>query len=162
MRRNTSLIVGLVLVVLDVGCSNAPAPPPDTRVSDVRSVKDIEAVAVKEANAKDPEKWSEFFAEDASGLFPGGGILNGRATIKAAVAPLFADPNFSLSLQPTRAMASKGGDMAYLQGTYTMTMTDPKTKKPITDKGKYLTIFAKQPDGSWKAVADTYNSDSSM
>jgi ketosteroid isomerase-like protein len=57
-------------------------------------------------------------------------------------------------------MASKCGDMVYLQGTYTMTMTDPKTKKPLTDKGKYLTIFTKQPDGIWKAIADTFNSDS--
>jgi hypothetical protein len=41
-----------------------------------------------------------------------------------------------------------------------MTMTDPKTKKPMTDKGKYLTIFTKQSDESWKAIADTFNSDS--
>jgi len=43
-----------------------------------------------------------------------------------------------------------------------MTVTDPKTKQPITDKGKYLTVYMKQPDGSWKAVADTFNSDSHM
>lgn len=39
----------------------------------------------------------------------------------------------------SKAMASKSDDLAYLQGTYTM--TDPKTKKPMTDKGKYLTVF---------------------
>jgi uncharacterized protein (TIGR02246 family) len=162
MLHHTSLIVCLAFAVLPVGCPNAPAPPPDTRVADVQAVEDLEAVAAKEANAKDTEKWSEFFAEDASGLFPGGRILNGRASIKAAIAPLFADPNFSLSLKSTRAMASKGGDMVYLQGTYTMSMTAPKTKKPMTDKGKYLTIFTKQSDGSWKAIADTFNSDSPM
>jgi ketosteroid isomerase-like protein len=43
-----------------------------------------------------------------------------------------------------------------------MTVTNPKTKKPMTDKGKYLTVYTKQADGSWKAVADTLNSDSSM
>jgi len=65
--------------------------------------------------------------------------------------------------ESTRAMASKGGDMVYSQGTYTMTMTNPKNKKKtITDKGKYLTIYSKQADGSWKVVADTYNSDSPM
>ena len=78
------------------------------------------------------------------------------------MASYLADPNFSLSLQSTRAMASKGGDMVYSQGTYTMTMTNPKTKKPMTDKGKYLTVYSKQADGSWKAVADTFNSDSPM
>ena len=89
-------------------------------------------------------------------------MLNGKADIRAAMATYFADPNFSLTLQSTRAMASKGGDMVYTEGTYTMTTTNPKTKKPITDKGKFLTVYAKQADGSWKAIADTFNSDSHM
>jgi ketosteroid isomerase-like protein len=42
-----------------------------------------------------------------------------------------------------------------------MTVTNPKTKKPVTDKGKYLMVYTKQADGSWKVVADTMNSDSS-
>ena len=32
-------------------------------------------------------------------------------------------------------------------------------EEKLTDKGKYLTVYMKQADGSWKAVADTYNSD---
>lgn len=162
MLRNTLLIVCLAFAVVTVGCSNAPAPPPDTRAADVQAVKDVEAAWVKDAAAKDADKWASYFAEDGSGLYPGAGILNGKAAIKAAMAPVLADPNFSLTFQSTRAIASKGGDMVYSQGTYTMTMTNPKTKKVMTDKGKYLTIYTKQADGSWKAVADTFNSDSHM
>jgi uncharacterized protein (TIGR02246 family) len=162
MPRNTSLFVCLALAVVTVGCSNAPAPLPDTRVADVQAVKDVEAAWVKDAAAKDADKWASYFAEDGSGLYPGAGILNGKAAIKAAMVPYFADSNFSLTFQSTRVMASKGGDMVYSQGTYTMTMTNPKTKKPMTDKGKYLTVYTKQADGSWKAVADTFNSDSPM
>ena len=162
MLRTTLLIACLVFVLLIAGCSNAPAPPPDTRAADVQAVKDVEAAWVKDVTTKDPEKWASYFAEDGSGLYPGAGILNGKAAIKAAMTPILADPNFSLTFQSTRAMASKGGDMVYSQGTYTMTMTNPKTKKVMTDKGKYLTIYSKQADGSWKAVADTFNSDSPM
>jgi uncharacterized protein (TIGR02246 family) len=163
MPRNTSLILGLALLVLTIGCANAPAPPPpDTRAADVQAVKDVEAAWVKDASTKDAGKWASYFTEDGSGLYPGAGILNGKAAIKAAMVPILADPNFSLTFQSTRAMASKGGDMVYSQGTYTMTMTNPKTKKLITDKGKYLTVYTKQADGSWKAVADTFNSDSPM
>ena len=75
------------------------------------------------------------------------------------MAPVLADPNFSMDFHSTRAMASKGGDMVYSQGVYTMTVTDPKTRKPMTDKGKFLTVFVKQADGSRKAAADTYNTD---
>jgi len=163
MLRNTSLIVCLALAVVTVGCSNAPAPPPpDTRATDVQAIKDIEAAWVKDANTKDADKWASYYAEDASTLFPGSGILNGKAAVKAAMVPFMAAPNFSLTFQSTRTMASKGGDMVYSLGTYTMIMTNPKTKKPMTDKGKFLTVYTKQADGTWKAVADTYNSDSPM
>jgi len=163
MLRNTSLILCLAVAVLSVGCANAPAPPPpDTRAADVQAVKDVEAAWVRDIATKDVDKFASYFAEDASGLYPGAATLNGKAAIKAAFATYFADPNFSVTFQSARAMASKGGDMVYSQGTYTMTMTNPKTKKPVTDKGKYLTIYTKQADGSWKAVVDTSNSDSPM
>jgi uncharacterized protein (TIGR02246 family) len=161
MLRNASLIACLALATLAAGCSSAPPPPPDTRAADVQAVMAVEAAWVKDAAAKDADKWAGYFAEDGYALYPGAGILSGKPAIKAAMAPYFADPNFSLTFQSTRAMASKGGDMVYSQGTYTMTVTDPNTKKPMTDKGKFLTIYTKQADGSWKAVADTFNSDSS-
>jgi uncharacterized protein (TIGR02246 family) len=166
MLRYTSLILCLVLAVMAVACANSPAPaptpPPDTRAADVQAVKDIEAAWMKDANSKDAAKWASYFAEDGSGLYPGAPTLNGKAAIQAAMAPYFADPNFALSFQSTRTMASKGGDMVYSQGTYSMTMTNPKTKKPETDKGKFLTVYTKQADGSWKAVSDTFNSDAPM
>lgn len=162
MLRNTSVIVCLAVAALTAGCSNPPAPPLDTRAADLQAVKEVEAAWLKDSNSKDADKWASYFAEDGCALYPGTEILNGKAAIKAAMAPYFADPNFSLNFQPARAMASKGGDMVYSQGTYTMTGTNPKTKKPMTDKGKYLTVYTKQADGSWKAVADTYNSDSPM
>lgn len=162
MIRNLSLGLCLVLAVSALGCSTTPAPVPDTRAADLQAVKDVETAWVKDVATKDPDKWASYFTDDGSGLYPGGPTLNGKAAVKAAMTPVMADPNFSLTFQSTRSVASKGGDMVYSQGTYVMTMTDPKTKKPITDKGKYLTVYMKQPDGSWKAIADTFNSDSPM
>ena len=162
MLRNTLLIVLLVLFLLTAGCTNTPAPPPDTRAADMQAVKDVEAAWVKDNTTKDLDKIVSYFAEDGSALYPGMGVLTGKAAIKAGLAPLAADPNLALTFQNTKMVASKGGDMVMSQGTYTMTMTNPKTKKPVTDKGKYLTVYMKQADGSWKAVADTYNSDSPM
>jgi ketosteroid isomerase-like protein len=37
-------------------------------------------------------------------------------------------------------------------------MNDPKGK-PVNDKGKYVTVYGKQPDGKWKVVVDIFNSD---
>jgi ketosteroid isomerase-like protein len=40
-----------------------------------------------------------------------------------------------------------------------MTMTDPKTKKVLTEKGRYVTVYKKQADGGWKAVVDIDSED---
>jgi len=130
MLRNTWLIVLLVLFLLTAGCTNAPAPPPETRAADVQAVKDVEAAWVKDTAAKDFDKWVNYFAEDGSAMYTGMSTLNGKAAIRAAIQPMFGDPNFSLAFQSTKMVASKGGDMVLSQGTYTMTMTNPKTKKP--------------------------------
>jgi uncharacterized protein (TIGR02246 family) len=165
MLRNASMFVCFVLVLVTLGCATAPAPAPppaDTRAADVQAVKDIEAAWVKDAAAKDAAKWAGYFTDDGSGLYPGAPTLQGKAAVQAAVTPMLADKNFSLTFASDKQVASKGGDMVYTQGTYTMTATNPKTKKPMTDKGKFMTVYMKQADGSWKVVADTFNSDSPM
>lgn len=50
------------------------------------------------------------------------------------------------------------GDLAIETGRYEMTVT-PKQGKAINDKGKYVTVWQRQPDGSWKIVRDISNSD---
>lgn len=162
MLRKISAFASVVLLFLTLGCSsrsNVSAPTPDTRAAAVQAVKDVEAAWVKNINTKDADKFLSYFAEDGSALYAGTGILTGKAAIKANVAPYFADPNLAATFQSTRMVASKSGDMVYSQGTYILTTTDPKTRKTVTDKGKYLTIYMKQDDGSWKVVADTDNSD---
>ena len=72
---------------------------------------------------------------------------------------MLADPNFAVTFAATKVDAAGSGDLAYTQGTYSMTASDPKTKAPVTEKGKYLTVYRKQADGSWKAVEDTFMGD---
>jgi ketosteroid isomerase-like protein len=45
-----------------------------------------------------------------------------------------------------------------------MTTKPAKGKKgnPVIDNGKYLAVWKKQADGSWKAEADTWNSDKAL
>jgi ketosteroid isomerase-like protein len=109
--------------------------------------------------AKDFEKSMSFYADDASLLMANAPAINGKEAIRAAFKPVFDDPNFALAFQASRIEVAKSADLGYTQGAYTLTITDPGTKKPFTDKGKYLTTFKKQTDGSWKAVADMVSSD---
>jgi ketosteroid isomerase-like protein len=52
---------------------------------------------------------------------------------------------------------AKSDDLAYSTGAYALAMKDPEGKP--TDKERFMEVWKRQPDGSWKAVADTCNSD---
>jgi len=49
---------------------------------------------------------------------------------------------------------AKSGDIAYSQGTFKYTTTDPKTKKRVGQAGNYVEVYKKQADGTWKVVED--------
>jgi uncharacterized protein (TIGR02246 family) len=51
-----------------------------------------------------------------------------------------------------------GGDLAVETGTFEGTF-QPKGGKEMKDKGKYVVVWKRQADGSWKIVRDVANSD---
>jgi uncharacterized protein (TIGR02246 family) len=161
MKSRYSLPAAVVLAVLLAGCSQAPPPPApaDTRESDAKAIRDVETAWEQSFATKDVEKIGVFYADDASAFMPEMPVLNGVAAIKAALKPMVEDKNFSLHFASTKVEVAKSGDLGYSQGAYTMNMTDAKTKKVFTEKGKYVTAYKKQADGGWKAVADIINAD---
>ena len=53
---------------------------------------------------------------------------------------------------------SKSSDIAYEYGTYSLD-TIGKDGKVSTQTGKYVVVWKKQPDNTWKVAIDTDNSD---
>jgi uncharacterized protein (TIGR02246 family) len=154
------MMVSLLLFAFTTACTQAP--PPDTHAADVQALKDTEAAWLKVWVAKDLEKTVSYYADDASVLMPNAPAANGKDAIRAALKPFFDDPNFAITFQGSRIEVAKSGDLGYGQVTYTATMTDPKSKKPVTEKGKGVTVYKKQADGSWKGVADIWNADTPL
>jgi len=122
--------------------------------------------AIKDAVTADEKKWNEQFkskdleslighyADDAYFVAPGVEPANGSTEIRHAYATGLSDPNFAISFSNDKIDVAASGDMAYARGRFTETSTDPKTNKPVTAKGSYITVYKKQADGSWKAAED--------
>jgi ketosteroid isomerase-like protein len=145
------LLTGCVgLMALTVACSK------DTSVADAQAIKDKEVAWSKDCATKDPAQWASNYADDATFMMPNEPILHGAGNVKSAMGAVMQDQNFALTFQGDKVEVS--GDLAYTQGTYSMTTTDQKGN-PATDKGKYLTVWKKQADGSWKVIEDMSNSD---
>jgi uncharacterized protein (TIGR02246 family) len=125
----------------------------DTKSADEQAVRDADAEWSKVAGAKDLEKTVSYYADDAVVLPPNQPMV----TLKDGIRNLwkgFLDSLTEISWKTTRVETSKPGNMAYLIGTYAMTMKDG-TK----DTGKYCEVWKKQADGKWKVVADMFSSD---
>ena len=89
-------------------------------------------------------------------MIPNEPVFRGMDNIKAVLTPMMQDPNFALSFKAEKIEVS--GILAYTQGTYSQTST-ARDGKPFVDTGKFLTVWKKQADGSWKAIEDILNSD---
>lgn len=161
MQARHLSLAAMSLAVFLAGCTPAapPPPPPDTHDADVKAIKDVETAWVQAFATKDADKVATVYSEDASVFMTDSPIITGIPAIKAALKPIVADKNFAITFASDKVDVAKSGDLGYSQGAYTMTSTSPKTKKAVTEKGKYVTVFKKQADGSWKAVSDIFNAD---
>jgi uncharacterized protein (TIGR02246 family) len=150
------ILLAVSAVVLLISCG--PSTPPDTRAADEKAILAMEAEWSKAGGAKDLDKFVSYYADDASAFPPGEPVAHGKDAIRKALSPMFSAPSFDLAFKSTKVEVARSGELAYSSGTYTLTMNDPKGK-PMNDRGKFVTVFRKQTDGSWKTVADIFNSD---
>ncbi len=148
------LLVGLPFLV--PACQRRTAV--DTRAEDERAIRAADATCLKAAQAKDVDGAVSCYADDASWLPPNAVMANGKGAIRAGWSQLLASPGFAIDWQITKLDISRAGDLAYTLYTYQLTVQGPDAK-PVTDRGKDMAVWKKQPDGSWRIVADTFNSD---
>ena len=146
------------LLCLALALAACQKEAPDTRAADEQAIRDQEKQWSKTGAAKDVDGFISYYAEDASAFTPGSPVATGKPAIRTVIAQMFGMPGFSLSFQTAKVEVARSGDLAYTHGTYAMSMNDPKGS-PMNDKGKYVTVYKKQADGKWKAVADIFNSD---
>ena len=144
-----------ILGVVFIGCRQ---PASDRRAADEAAIRAADTATLKAAQSKDADRAISNYAEDAVWLPPNAPGVQGKRAIRAGWAQLLAIPGLSIDWHIERVDISRSGDLAYTYYKYLMTIPG-QDGKAIADHGKDLAIWKKQGDGSWKMVADTFNSD---
>jgi len=163
MRRlhlTAILVFSLVVIGFAVACQQRQElpSPPDTRAADERAIRQASAASSRAFAAKDVEASVGFYADEALWLAPNAPMQTGKEAIRKASSVMMATPGLALSWQASKVEVSRAGDLAYEVGTYQSTVNDAKGR-PVTDRGKYVLVWKKQPDSRWKIVVDVGNSD---
>jgi ketosteroid isomerase-like protein len=99
-----------------------------------------------------------FYADDAVLLPPNEPIATDKKSIRNSWAGLLG-PNTAVSWKWSKIEVAQSGELAYIYGSYTLTIGASSVSGPVNDTGKFLEVWKKQPGGKWKCIVDTYNSD---
>ena len=161
IRRSHSQRIAVILLSCFIVLVLAGAgSPQSSRSADEAAIREADAQWSKAAGSLDVDKTVAFYSDDASVLPPNEPIANTKEAIRATWAALLA-PGTAISWEPSKVEVAKSGDLAYLIGTYKLSMKGPDGKA-MDDHGKMVEVWKKQPNKQWKCVADIFNSDVAM
>jgi len=144
----TKHILAVAIALSACGVEPAPAPDPSQLMDADRAFD----AAVAEGGAA---AWASWFAEDGAVLREGVGEIRGRALVGEAMASL-DDPNISLRWTPERADIAASGDLGWTTGSWVFRATGPDGTT-MTNQGRYVSIWRRQADNTWKVVMDLGN-----
>src|SRR5262249_18175516 len=102
-----------------------------------RILRNLDGEWAKTAAAKDVERTIAFYSDDAMVFPPNTTSAATKEAIRNGWKEMFASPGFVITWQPTRVRVGKSGEMAWVSGTYELTMNDA-SGKANNDRGKYL------------------------
>lgn len=152
------MVAGLLATT---ACSPAapPATPPAAPVAD--APEDIAAITtardafMKAYEAGDAKAIGELYTENAVSEPNFQTTLKGRDAIVSSLASMFEQVAIKATLDPdeTRTL----GSVALDRGHYTVTVTPKAGAPPTTSQGRYLVVYVKGADGTWRVSHDIDN-----
>ncbi|MBI4512559.1 MAG: SgcJ/EcaC family oxidoreductase [Gemmatimonadetes bacterium] len=157
MRSNRKTSFAAVVALVVAACApQAPGPLP---AEELEKVKGLTQAFVQAFNAGDVNGLVATYADNAVVLPPGAELMRGADGIRQFFETGMAGPRGTLTVNTVETYGE--GGLAYEVGTYSYSVTDAAGMTQ-TENGKYMVVLRKQADGSWKAVADTWNQDAPM
>lgn len=159
MKRSVRSLAGrVVLVAMGVvapACQQEPASSPALSVTQYEAeLIEADRQFARLTADNGLEAWVRHFAPEGA-MISGQGEITGEPYIRAAMAPVLSDSTVVFTWTPRRARVAESGELGYTVGDYRISRRDSTGEVAETlDRGKYVSIWRRQPDGSWKVVAD--------
>jgi ketosteroid isomerase-like protein len=153
MKMKLPVLALFLIAGTCLSLAQQPNPNPDQQ-----AIHKLDQAWSAAAGSKDLEKTVSYYSDDASAYPFNAPIATGKEAIQQLWSHLMSLPGFALSFTPTKIEVARSGDIAYDVGTFEMKTTDPQGKL-VSEVGKYVVVWKKQPKGQWKVIADIFNTD---
>jgi uncharacterized protein (TIGR02246 family) len=123
--------------------------------ADIAAIETVQQRFAAALLRRDFDALAALYTDDAVVMPPNEPAVRGRAAVKAWLAAFPAVTDFTISHDRIEGRA----DLAYVRGTYTMTLRPEGAETPVTARGKYIEIRRRQPNGEWLLETDMFNPD---
>ena len=149
----------LLILILLSWTVNITAQPNSNSTTLKQSIQQLENQWCKAYINKDTTTLINMYTDDAVSMPPEMPMMKGKDEIAKGT-----KMDFNSGIKYTSFIANtievyETGNVAYEVGTYKSVFIPAHMKYEISDHGKYLDIWQKQSDGSWKIKYDIWNSD---
>jgi len=146
----TGLILAVVLLGFASGCQHHETSASKAELGQMN--RDFASAL----NAKDAKLAASLYTEDAVLLPPGEAIVRGRANIEAYWKGAIESGGVrEVSVETLDAQSS--GELGFEIGTFELTANGPDGE-PVKDKGRFIELLKRGPDGKWYSTAGIWNS----
>jgi len=153
----------LVFVIALFGCQKESQEQAGSETISVEA----DVKALKEENRKYDEALSSGNLDDFVALFtddavqmPNNAPINvGKNEIRSSTEEGFANNSFKFTGIVEDIKVS--GDWAVLRGNYTIVITPKEGGADVTEVGKWIAVYQRQSDGSWKLYSEIWNHNAS-
>ncbi len=152
MRTRSATLILAAIALGVTACQ--PTQPAALSEEDLQGIRDVTAQWQAAAVANDNAGLAALYTEEAVFMPPNQPAVEGRASIQTWIESFPAMTTAELVIDEIDGR----GDLAFVRGHYDITMTGPDGAL-IPDRGKYLEIRRRQPDGAWLLAVDIFNSD---
>ncbi len=148
-----ALGVGL-LAVAGAAAAAAAAPQPAPGRDAAAQILAADAAFAQSVADRDRTRFLSFLSDVP--IFNGGtpGEVHGRDAVLRAWNQFFEPGGPTLRWTPSAGQVIGAGDLGFTTGQSVLRDTDA-SGRAVERRGEYLTVWRRQPDGSWKVVYDT-------
>ena len=152
------ILIGIAFsAVVTAACGGAAGTD---AVADREAIAAVSAQTQVAENAGSVELMRVHFADDVVMMAPNMPAVTGADSVAAAMRSFF--DAFTFQAQYTSQEIVVLGDWAFDRGTVRSTLTPKSGGAPILETGKYLWLYRRHPDGSWKQTRVIWNSNDPM
>ena len=156
MKKPNQLLSTIIFAIALAMLSSVISCQKQDTEADIAAINELNEQYSIHVNAGDLENFLSLWEDNAIRMEPDNPSVIGIDNIRKSLEVIFEIYSVNLAIGAETEL-QVANDMAFGRGTYTMSLTPKEGGSTTHFDGKWIDIFKRQADGSWKIYINIFN-----